>query len=269
VNEYYLGRIPSPYDHRDWQLAHLLESAGSLRDQAVTELKATTVGYKNQFWTTPPSNTHWLLALALLAKIDAPAPPPATTDVIWSDADPVLDQGAFGTCVGNGWAQWGNTLPFDDRYTEKDARAIYYEATVLDGTPDNPDSPGGGQQGASVRSGAKAMQIRKRLAAYAFAASITEVRTFLRAHGPMVFGTTWKQDMFTPNASGYIAPTGADVGGHCYAAVGDLPLEDAILFQNSWGVGWGQNGRFKMKTADVATLLAQQGEAVATLELAA
>ena len=43
--------------------------------------------------------------------------------------------------------------------------------------------------------------------------------------------------------------------------------EDGYLFQNSWGSSWGLNGRFKIKTADLASLLAAQGEACCTAEL--
>lgn len=62
-----------------------------LRDQAVLELKATTVGYTSSpapggchhTWTVPPAGTHWATALDLLAQI-APVvtpPPPVTTYV--------------------------------------------------------------------------------------------------------------------------------------------------------------------------------------------
>lgn len=45
------------------------------RDQAVAELRKTTVGYLNKHWTTPPAGTHWANALALLAQIGATPPP--------------------------------------------------------------------------------------------------------------------------------------------------------------------------------------------------
>jgi hypothetical protein len=47
-----------------------------LRDQAVAELKQTTVGYKNKHWTTPPAGSHWDNALDLLEQIGQAAPPP-------------------------------------------------------------------------------------------------------------------------------------------------------------------------------------------------
>lgn len=274
IGPHLLGRLPSPPDARDYRLADFLRapvsSDAEIAAAAIAELEQTTVGYRNRYWTgQPPAGTHWQKALDLLAQIappPAPAPPAPAADHVWDTPEQVLDQGNFGTCVGNGWAQWGNALPIDDRFTEADARAIYYEATVIDGTPDNPDAPGGGQQGSTVRSGAQAMQNRGRLTAYAFAASVEEISAYLQAHGPVVFGTVWAADMFNPDAEGYVKPTGTVEGGHCYVAVGDLPSESAYECENSWGPGWGLAGRFKIKYADFATLLNQGGEACAAVE---
>jgi hypothetical protein len=40
-----------------------------LRDQAVAELKKTTVGFVNKRWTTPPAGSQWEKGLGLLAQI--------------------------------------------------------------------------------------------------------------------------------------------------------------------------------------------------------
>lgn len=194
--------------------------------------------------------------------------PPAR---LWADAA-VLDQGDYGTCVGNGWAGWGDSDPVVDTFTETDARRIYYEATVIDGSPDDPDKPGGGQQGASVRSGAKAMQARGKLAAYAFTASVTNVREWLGNHGPVVFGTDWTADMFHPDPSGRISPTGAVAGGHCYLCIGYDSVAGTFTFRNSWGRTFGRDGDFVMTTSDVQRLLngiESPGEACMALELEA
>lgn len=260
---YQLGRRPSPPDARDYRLSSFLPR--SAPDPLDTALAA--------FLAKHYSAAAKTLATLLVQRVKAisPAPPtppkPASTDVVWPDADGALDQGEFGTCVGNGWAQWGNTAPVDDHYDEPAARAIYFEATVIDGQPDNPDVPGGGQQGSTVRSGAKAMQARGRLKTYAFAKSIDEVRAWLDGHGPVVFGTEWDQPMFTPDSKGFVHPDGNSAGGHCYVCVGDLPSEGALLFENSWGTSWGLAGQFKMSYTDAASLLARQGEACAAAEL--
>lgn len=290
-----LGRIPSPPDERDFKLENYLHVGAptlsntdiqALLDGAVNHLKATTVGYKGHTtaWQNN-ANTEWFKGLDGIAKARAalggtpPPPPPPGGDIVYTDNEAVLDQGQYGTCVGNGTAQFLNTDPIDDKYTEgmgqsaktgaPTARALYYEATVNDGQPDDPDAPGGGQQGASVRSGMKALKSRNRIAAYALASTLDDIKTWLHSgKGSLVVGSNWTNGMFNPDANGYVKPTGAVAGGHCYIIVGDLPSEGAFLFQNSWGAGWGKGGRFKMKYADFQTLLDQQGEAWAAVELA-
>jgi len=213
-----------------------------------------------------PATKAWAEAITAYLKGSQPSPVPDDGKV-WADTEAVLDQGDYGTCVGNGFAQWGNTLPVDDKYTEKAARAIYYEATVLDGSPDDPDAPGGGQQGATVRSGAKAMVARKRIGTYAFAKSTDEITAWVSAKGPVVVGTNWTEDMFTPDVNGIVYPTGGVAGGHCYVLVGYHPGTHEYEFLNSWGESFGLHGRFFMAVEDFGLLLAQDGEAVAAVEL--
>lgn len=268
LGSHLLGRIPSPPDERDYKLATFLGTDADLVAQAVAELKQTTLGFKNKSWTNPPANTHWAKALAYLAQVSpTPTPPPASTDKVWENPQAVLDQGAQGTCVGHGTAQWGNTLPINDKYTHEDALDLYLDATTYDGQPDDPRKPGGGQQGASVRSGMKALNTRKRNSVYARAANLDEVKQWIQKNGPVVIGSDWMNSMFNPDSNGYIKPTGGYAGGHCYLLLGDLPSEGAFQFLNSWGANWGKKGYFKMKYADFQTLLDQQGEAWVSVEL--
>lgn len=187
----------------------------------------------------------------------APAPQPGGV-ILWGD-DARLNQGRTGHCVGFGWAGWGDSLPVRDSYTDADANAVYYAAKVIDGEP-------GQENGSTVRSGAKAMQQRGRLSAYAFAASVDEVKVALRS-GPVVFGTDWTQDMFKPDAHGLVSPTGPIAGGHCYLCIGYDPEQGVFRFRNSWGAEWGLNGDFLVHEDDAAKLLAQQGEACVAVEL--
>ncbi len=259
-----LGRKPSPPDPRNWKLSSFLATDNVAA--AIAELQQTTVGYKNNHWVVPPAGTHWAKGLALLNW--TPPPPTPSGDKIWTNPRAVLDQGDYGTCVGNGWAQWGNTNPVNDSYVEKDARAIYYEATVIDGQPDDPDKPGGGQNGSYVPSGAKAMKDRGRLAAYAFADTTDEITQWVTTKGPLVVGTDWTEDMFNPSVSGLVKPTGQVAGGHCYLLLGYHKSVNQYEFLNSWGQNWGASGHFFMTVPNFATLLGQQGEALASIELA-
>jgi hypothetical protein len=181
-------------------------------------------------------------------------PNPSPLPILWPD-NIVLDQGNYGTCVGNGWAGWGDSEPITDNYLEKDARAIYYEATIIDGSPDNPDAKNGGQQGTTVRSGAKAMQNRGNLIAYAFAGSLDDVDHWLDEHGPAVLGCDWTNDMFSPDKNGQVHVTGAVAGGHCVLIRYRIPGTSNYMVRNSWGTSWGLNGDFIISRTDLQKLL--------------
>lgn len=250
-----LGRRPSPPDPRDYKLADYL---------APDPLTA--------LWSKVNAQTHtkefkaWGQALtAAVVKLHPPAPvpptpPPATRDVVWTDSDVVLDQGQTPHCVGFGWAQFGNTNPINDAFSNADGDKIYYECKQIDGEP-------GAEDGSDVRSGAKAFVARKRIAAYAFAASVDEARAWIANHGPVVVGSDWTNDMFNPDTFGVVRPTGGVAGGHCYVLVGDLVSEGHLLFQNSWSDTWGVKGQFKMTYQDFANLLQNQGELCVAVEL--
>lgn len=270
IGKHLLGRKPSPPDERDYKAKWFLYGPSTLTHKEIVtrakdELKQTTVGFKNKYWVNPPANTHWARALALLAQIapDSPTPDPTpspTGDVVYDDPHQ-LDQGDTGHCVGFGWAQWGNTQPIDDNYVNQDGHDIYYECKVIDGEPKE-------ENGSYVRSGAKAMQDRKRNQLYAFASTVKEIRDWVQSgKGPVVVGTDWYNDMFDVGQDGFVQPTGGVAGGHCFLLIGDHPSEGAFEFQNSWGSSWGQNGRFKMKYEDFDKLLQADGEACVTVEL--
>ena len=260
-----LGRKYVP-DDRDWTVERLHAALSKPlpddeMDKTVREATSALLSWRDVL--------HWASRLWAWIKGHKPSPQPTPTPPAppaWVDAV-VLDQGNYGTCVGNGWAGWGICTPVVDSYTEKDARAIYYEATCIDGDCDNPDAPGGGQQGATVRSGAKAMKNRGRLTAYAFATSLAQIDEWINNHGPVVMGTDWTNDMFDPDANGFVRPTGGVAGGHCYLMLDKLDDEDAYLFRNSWGTSWGLGGNFKIKSADLQKLLDQQGEACCAAEV--
>jgi hypothetical protein len=254
IGAHLLGRRIVP-DDRDWSVEQLRQAESFNPETTLNELSM------NQHLGTYRWSNHLLLWSWL--KGHSPGPQPGT---VW--ADPVvLDQGNYGTCVGNGWAGWGDSAPIMDSFNETDARAIYYEATAIDGHPDDPDSPGGGQQGASVRAGAKAMQRRGKLAAYGFG-TLEDAVVWLD-RGPVVIGSDWTEAMFKPNASGFVRPRGEVVGGHCYLLLGYQESAQVFTFRNSWGAGWGTGGNFKMHRPGFERLLSDGGECCMALELAA
>jgi len=261
IGSHLLGRKPSPPDERDWKLSTFLGDPETLLGRAVEELRKTTVGYSYFLKkdAEPGSKTAWDKAMTLLGLVGKTW---VTYDqnVVWN-LPKVLDQGSTPHCVGFGWAGWSIAPPYENvAYGNEDAHKIYYEIKEIEGEP-------GQENGAYVRSGAKAMLNRGRLRAYAFAEYLSEIRTYLHTKGPVVVGTWWTGDMFRPNSDGYVKPTGNKEGGHCYVLYGDLVDEKCFVFQNSWGKNWGLNGIFKMKYEDFNKLFSDGGEAVAALEL--
>lgn len=252
-----LGRIPSYPDPRDWQLARLEEVMAE--DPLLTALRVLQRG------TGAKSVKDWAaLATARIIGNAPPGPtgpPPPSGDVEWAHPDKALDQGQTPHCGGFGWAQFGNVAPFDDHYTNADGHAIYYEIKVVEGQPKQ-------ENGCSIRGGATAMVNRGRISGYGFAADIAGVKDWVRTKGSIVLGTDWTNDMFNPDAQGYIHPTGSLAGGHCYDIIGDLVADKAAVCLNSWG-NWAKAGVFLIKWTDVESLVfGRGGEACAALELA-
>jgi hypothetical protein len=242
-------------DPRDWSLARLMEIAeptDALLQKTIAQVRAETTYFSD--W-----RSYLILWRWLKKQPKKPTPPTGDTTPGW-ELKIQLDQGQTGHCVGFGWAGWVDAKPVEGTLQNADGHAIYYECKVIDGEPL-------AENGSYVRSGALALRNRGRLAAFAFATSTAEVDDWINNHGPIVVGTSWTNNMFNPDAQGYVKPTGAVAGGHCYLMLEKIDAEDAYVFQNSWGAAWGQNGRFKMKVSDFGSLLADDGDACCAAEV--
>lgn len=246
-----LGRIPSPPDPRDFKL-RLWTSTNPLEQALAAMLASKSAAKVTKDWCQ-------IATPLIIGGQPAPVPVPSA-QVMWVDNEPVLDQGDTGHCVGFAGAGWGNVLPQDDHFVNSDGDRIYYEACAAGGYPNTED-------GSTIRDLAKALKKDGRLSVYAFAASVDDALSFVSKSGPVVFGTDWTEGMFDPDPTGRVRPTGQVAGGHAYVCIGlDLQLEQ-VWFLNSWSVDWGQNGRFWMSRDDVQTIFANQGEAMAAVEL--
>lgn len=173
----------------------------------------------------------------------------------------VLDQGRTNSCVGQGWKQWQQTTPvvFNNGGSAWD---IYTRAKLVDEWANNDNT----DTGTSVRAGAKVQQQDGRLGTYAFAQTLDEINHWILTRGPVVIGTLWYKNMYFPDSTGLVMPTGAIMGGHCYLAYGTDRDTELVECVNSWGLGWGKMGRFTIKYTALDYLLHNQGEAVVAME---
>lgn len=177
---------------------------------------------------------------------------------------PVLDQGQVGSCTGNAMAQALNTAPLRHKgpyLTEKNALALYSQATQLDPYPGTYPPTDTGSDGLSV---CKAAQAQGWISSYTHAFGLDHALGALQL-GPVLVGTSWHQGMFTPDGKGFVHPDGNIAGGHEYLLIGD-DAKGKLTFLNSWSAGWGKRGRFYMTYADFSTLLNDKGDVTAPVK---
>jgi Papain family cysteine protease len=256
-----LGRKPMPPDDRDYQLEDYVHAS-----DAATELSPDTTIQEliDGGWVT---SWHGILAFWRWIKsliIGQPKPPPGET---WVDPEQgTLDQGQTPHCVGFTGAGWMSTLPVHDQVENETGHDLYAACKVLDGEP-------GAEDGSNSRSLCKVLKTRGRIGAYAFTTDAQTVADFVSAHGPVGTGTPWDQSMFNPDGDGYLRPNGDEAGGHEWLIVGYSPAgfgnvqEPSFVMQNSWGTGWGDNGRAYITSHDYQSLLDRNGDAWAGVEL--
>lgn len=178
----------------------------------------------------------------------------------------VLDQGQLGSCTGNALAGALNTLPLHvtrtHLKTEDDAVRIYSEATRIDSYPGSYPPDDTGSSGLAV---CKAAKNEGLISSYQHAFSLEAALTALMS-GPVITGVPWFEGFDTPDAQGRVSISGQIRGGHEFeiigyqpAASGDL-LDGWVIAVNSWGTGWGVNGRFRFTARNWATLLEDNGD---------
>lgn len=174
-----------------------------------------------------------------------------------------LDQGQEGSCVGHGIADELAARPvMIPGITHEYAVNLYYDAQRAD------PWPGGAYPGSSPHydgtatiSGIQVAMKRGFYTGYSWAFSEDELMLAIGWKGPVVLGITWFNDMYSPNANGFITPTGGVAGGHCILATGVSVRDGYYRLHNSWGPTYGIGGDCFITRANMKTLLAQNGEA--------
>ena len=179
--------------------------------------------------------------------------------------DKWLDQGVEGACVGFsiGHELAAHPAPVQRIGPKYCREKIYWEAQRRD------DWPGGAYprarpkyDGTSLLAGVKVAQSLGWFVEYRWTFTLSSFLLGLGYHGPAVIGVNWHHDMYSPDGSGFIRPTGGIAGGHCILANGVNVRERTVTLHNSWGVSWGIRGECKIRWSDLEDLLMDDGEAV-------
>lgn len=177
----------------------------------------------------------------------------------------VFDQGSSPRCTCEAAVGLLRTAPFAGSFTEAglydapdERQMLYLEAQQNDPWPGPPPA----YDGSSTDAPFKVLRARGSISAWKWLFGEAETREYLTWHGPLVVGTVWHEGMFYPDGQGYLNVTGAVAGGHAYRLVQYNKTRDAYRVVNSWGTSWGQAGRAWLRSADLASLLAQDGDSV-------
>lgn len=196
-------------------------------------------------------------------------PPPTRTSKTWGFFHPPYDQGQHGTCVGHGGKdQLVSTpkpqTPYAGAPTPID---VYQMACRNDGFHGGKDDPTL-DTGSSVLGLMRGLKAAGLIQAYGWAYDAPTVRDWVLTRGPVVIGVNWYSSMTQPTGDGmlYVEDGATIVGGHCVLLLGYSKPRDAFRLLNSWGPGWGQNGRAWLPTPTLTRLLAEQGEAATPTE---
>ena len=203
---------------------------------------------------------------------------------------PVLDQGNVGSCTGNAGIGCLGTDPYFPpaeywagatfgrhliaSYTlrglpgqltvrqamlygsnEAGAVALYSDAESIDG--DGPYPPN--DNGSSGLSVAKALHRAGMIGGYTHTFTVDDALKALSVTS-FITGINWYNSMFSPDPSGQVRVVGALAGGHEIVVDGYDAERGLVWFTNSWGTGWGLEGRFCMAVEDYARLLGEQGD---------
>lgn len=210
---------------------------------------------------------------------DFPAMVAATkpVSVLWDHHAPVLDQGDLGACTGFALTQWLNTdyvrrrtvsqhIATGEAVTSTDhlrapygadvARKLYSQATRLDRVPGYWPPTDTGSSGLAV---CKAGVRQGFLIGYRHAFGFQSMLMALQ-HSPVIVGTEWAQDMFTPDRKGIIQPYGDVVGGHEYLVIGCDMENRLVTILNSWSDTWGLHGRASIPFDSFEDLLSRHGD---------
>jgi papain like protease len=205
-------------------------------------------------------------SLAYMVENDVHAMSSSWQNQAWERVVPILDQGSLGSCTGIAGTGALGTQPFfdavgrkvltspqDAQVCEEFAVQLYSDATQIDPFPGSYPPDDTGSSGLAI---CQALRQRRTIAGYIWARTAPGFLTLLQS-GPVLQGMDWYNAFFQPDSNGFIDAdpnwkSSGVAGGHEVEAIGvELDERDTfnsvITYANSWGAGWGDGGRFRMR----------------------
>lgn len=198
----------------------------------------------------------------------------------WNSSGWYGDQGQTAMCVAYSWAHWCEDGPFTRTSTPwrskgghafggfRGQEPIFNLDHGYNWMQRNDYWPGEDYDGTSVRAGAKYLVEQKLASEYRWAWDAETVAHAILEVGPVVVGTMWYMDMFTPREYKHIdiiEPTGRDAGGHAYVLNGVNLNQGWFRIKNSWGMNWGTRSHAYISFDDMDGLIKDHGEACIAL----
>lgn len=221
-----------------------------------------------------------------LAYAHGVRPKSSIKPVQWTRRIPILNQGQVGSCTGNAFTgilgtdsagRTGATTVtvkadtkgvFTARAYDLDedfAVLAYTLNTRLDSIKGDYPAEDTGSTG--VACGKSGQQLGL-FTGYTHAFSLAALKSALQT-GPAMIGIVWLNSMFEPKSDGtlQVDRTSGVAGGHELVVAG----WDGARFRldNSWDITWGDKGSCYVSEADMAWLLAQQGDVTVPVYAAA
>lgn len=177
---------------------------------------------------------------------------------------PILDQGQVGSCTAESGIGNLATSPvfeslksFPYLLTQAGAYHLYSDEETLDGDGPYPPNDWGS-------TGLTCARVLKKAGAISSYQHCFDSNSALLALSvtPFMFGCDWHQAMFNPDPDGRVRPQGPVEGGHEILCRGFDAINGLLWFDNSWGTGWGLQGRFYLTIHDFDHLLKKDGDVI-------
>jgi hypothetical protein len=174
---------------------------------------------------------------------------------------PIFDQGNLGSCTGMAMAGWLGCAPHCGdpiMFRENEAVWLYNGGTWFDPFEGHHPPTDTGSSNNAVCKNARHLGM---ILSWSWTFNIADDLAAIQL-SPLLFGSSWLEEMFYPDRDGVVRARGEEVGGHAYLARGYDAERRRFLCDNSWGVQWGLSGSFWLPLSEWEILRGREADVV-------